>query len=206
MNLYVNSVPWRISWNHRWIPVNEFKYTIMVEIINFKLIRIQPQICFSEGKCFTRPKKSSPLFCSQLTAGPTPNDSVVDSGVTMSELRYSSWRFFGFGWPGMQAMTPNGQQTRTLVRMISNGCQKANHELSNTKPFVQRKRMMAQRLSGANLFLQHQAFRWTKKKWWVNGFQSRIHFAKTEHFVETKRNNGETAVNSEFKFPNEAFG
>ena len=32
------------------------KYEITVEFINLKLFRIQLQICFSEGKCFTHQK------------------------------------------------------------------------------------------------------------------------------------------------------
>ena len=53
MNSCVNSVLWRISWNHGWILGNEFTYEIMVEFINLKLFLIQLQIPFSEGKCFT---------------------------------------------------------------------------------------------------------------------------------------------------------
>ena len=38
------------------IPINEFTHEIMVEFINLKSILIHPQICSSEGKCFTHPK------------------------------------------------------------------------------------------------------------------------------------------------------
>ena len=41
------------SWLNSW---NECTYENMVEFINLKLFLIQPQICFSEGKCFTHPK------------------------------------------------------------------------------------------------------------------------------------------------------
>ena len=47
----VNSVLWRISWNHGWIPGNEFTYESMVEFINLEVFRIQFLIYFSEGKC-----------------------------------------------------------------------------------------------------------------------------------------------------------
>ena len=42
----------------------------MVEFNYLKLIQIQLQICFSEGKYFIHPKQSPPLLCSQLTARP----------------------------------------------------------------------------------------------------------------------------------------
>ena len=35
MNSCVNSVLWRISWNHGWILGNEFTYEIMVEFIKY---------------------------------------------------------------------------------------------------------------------------------------------------------------------------
>ena len=34
----------------------EFTYEIMVEFIDLKLLLIQLQICFGEGKCFPDPK------------------------------------------------------------------------------------------------------------------------------------------------------
>ena len=36
--------------------LNSYKHIIMVEFINLKLIRIQLQICFSEGTDFTHSK------------------------------------------------------------------------------------------------------------------------------------------------------
>ena len=48
----------------------EFPYEIIVEFIKLKYIQIQLQVCFSEGKCFTHLKLSSPLLCSQLTVSP----------------------------------------------------------------------------------------------------------------------------------------
>ena len=54
MNSSMNSVLWRISWNHGWIHINELTYEIMVEFIELKLIWIQLQleICFQWGNKF----------------------------------------------------------------------------------------------------------------------------------------------------------
>ena len=53
----------------------------MVDIMNLKLFWIQLQICFGEGKCYTHPKKSSILLCSQLTASPYAAVWLLHCGV-----------------------------------------------------------------------------------------------------------------------------
>ena len=47
MNSYVNSVLWRILWNHGWIRGNEFTYEIIFEFINLKSFWIQIQLQIS---------------------------------------------------------------------------------------------------------------------------------------------------------------
>ena len=87
MNSCVNSVLWRISWNHCWIPGNEFTYEIMVEFIDLKLFLIRFRICFSEGKCFTHPQQSPLLFSCQLTASPKAAVWLLLSGYQAALLQ-----------------------------------------------------------------------------------------------------------------------
>ena len=63
MTTSMNSVIWRISWNHGWIPTNEF----LVEFINLEWIWIQLQICFSEETNFTH----------QMIEFPPPNSRAL---------------------------------------------------------------------------------------------------------------------------------
>ena len=62
MNSCVNSVLWRVLWNHGWILGNEFTYEIMVEFIHLKLFLIQLQSSFSKGKCLLIKGNHHPSF------------------------------------------------------------------------------------------------------------------------------------------------
>ena len=56
MNSSMNSVLWRISWNHGWIPINEFTYEIFVNSTGTKACVTAGDLSDSDGnlRCFTR--------------------------------------------------------------------------------------------------------------------------------------------------------
>ena len=102
------------------------------------------------------------------------NDDCLDWATGFEwQLDWNAW----LAWTVGKDWTTNNFQLLSKSKL---NCQTLNLSFKQ-------KGMSAQRLSGVNLVLEHQAFRWTKKKWWFNCCQLWIYFTKTQYFVQQKQ-------------------